>query len=326
VGAVTSSNALLLVRLGAFITTPPQPTSVREGSNAVLSVSVYSEAPPVSYQWQFNGVDIPGATGPTLAINGARDVDDGIYRVRVTDGVGSITSPGVRLTVLILPTMLAPFPPLNLTAVAGERLTFSAQLRGTLPIFARWRLIRTSGGNIIISPDQTNNQHLITKSYTLLPTDSGRIQISLTNAAGGNLSQTVTNAFLTVLADTDLDTIPDVYESANGMNPNDQNDAGGDLDGDTMSNRGEYIAGTDPQNPNSYLKIDLLEGGGPATISFMAVSNRNYSVQFADTLALPTSWAKVADVGAQVTNRQVSVVDPASNPDRFYRLVTPLQP
>jgi hypothetical protein len=325
VGAVTSSNALLMVRLGAFITSAPQPTSVREGSNAVLSVSVYSETPPVTYQWQFNGVDIPGATGPTLAINNARDVDDGMYRVRVTDGVGSITSPAARLTVLILPTMLSPVPPLNITAVAGDTLTFNAQLRGTLPIFARWRLVRTVGGNIIITPDQTNNQHFITKTYQLRTNDTGRLQISLTNVAGGNLSQTVTNAILTVLADSDSDTIPDVYESANGMNPNDPDDALGDLDGDTMKNRDEYIAGTDPQNANSYLKIDRLDGGGPATITFIAVSNRNYTVQSSDVLA-PPIWTKVGDVGSQGTNRQASVIDPGSNPSRFYRLVTPLQP
>ena len=92
-----------------------------------------------------------------------------------------------------------------------------------------------------------------------------------------------------------------------------------------MSNRAEYIAGTDPQDPNSKLTVDGVQGGGPATIRFLAVSNRSYTVQYADTLAAPT-WAKVADVAARATNRQASVIDPTSNAKRFYRLVTPQQP
>ena len=324
-GATTSSNAVLNVRLGEYITAHPQPTSVREGSNGVLSVSVYSVNPPVTYQWQFNGVDIPGATGPTLAINNARDVDDGLYRVIVTDAVGSLTSQAAHFTVLIVPSVLSPVPPLNLTAVAGDTVTFNTQIRGTLPIFVRWRLLRTVGGNVILNPDQTNNQPFASKIYTVTATDSGRIAISITNAAGGTLSQVITNAFLTVLADTDGDHIPDAYESAHGMNPNDPNDANGDLDGDGMSNRAEYIAGTDPQDPNSKLTVDGVQGGGPATIRFLAVSNRSYTVQYADTLAAPT-WAKVADVAARATNRQASVIDPTSNAKRFYRLVTPQQP
>lgn len=328
-GAVTSSNATLTVLLGAFITAHPQPVNVRETSNAVMSISVYSGAPPVTYQWQFNGVDIPGATGPILNINGARDVDDGMYRVVVTDQVGPVTSQAARLTVLINPTMLSPVPPLSLTAVAGELLTLRGQLRGTLPIFVRWRLLRTAGGQVTLSPDQTNNQHAISKTFTVGANDSGRIAISITNVAGGSLSQTTTNAFLTVLADSDGDRIPDVYEAANGMNSNDVADATADLDGDTMINRNEYIAGTNPQDPSSYLKIAALAGGlaggGPATISFIAVSNRSYSVLFSDTLVSPT-WSKVGDVSARATNRQASVLDPAFNANRFYRLATPIQP
>jgi hypothetical protein len=324
-GAVTSSNALLNVHLGVYITSHPQPTSVREGSNAVLSVSVYSENPPVAYQWQFNGVDIPGATGATVAINNARDVDDGLYRVVVTDAVGSLTSQPAHLTVLIVPSVLSPLPPLSLTAVAGDTVRFNTQIRGTLPIFVRWRLLRTVGGNVILNPDQTNNSAFISKTYTVGAGDSGRIAISFTNVAGGTLSQVTTNAFLTVLADADGDHIPDAYESAHGMNPNDPSDANGDLDGDGMSNRDEYIAGTDPQDPNSKLMVDRVQGGGPATITFLAISNRSYSVQYADTLAAAT-WTKVEDVAARATNRQASVTDPASTQKRFYRLVTPQQP
>jgi hypothetical protein len=334
-GSVTSSNAYLNVLLGAYIVNQPAPVTVREGSNTVLSVSVYSEAPPVTYQWQFNDRDIPGANGPTLAINGAQEAHDGLYRVIVTDGRGAIVSQSARVTVQIPASMLSPVPPLHLTAVAGETLNVGSQLRGSLPIFSIWRLVRTnnnqtiSGNNFGPGGFAANNQHFASASRLLVTNDSGRILMQLTNvlgpANGHGQGAPWTNAWLTVLADTDGDRIPDVYEDANRMDKDNPDDWRDDADGDTMSNRAEYIAGTDPQDTNSFLKIDRLEGGGPATISFRAVSNRSYTVQWSDTLG-PLPWSKVGDLFPRVTNWPASITDPASNPGRFYRLVTPRQP
>jgi len=47
--------------------------------------------------------------------------------------------------------------------------------------------------------------------------------------------------------DSDHDGIPDSWEQAHGLNPNDPNDAGEDSDGDGVSNLEEYRNGTDPQ-------------------------------------------------------------------------------
>jgi hypothetical protein len=89
-----------------------------------------------------------------------------------------------------------------------------------------------------------------------------------------------------------------------------------------MTNRDEYIAGTDPQNAASYLKVERLETSSSATIYFSAVSNRTYSVQYTDALN-PPAWQKLQDVFARSTNYSATVTDPASVPQRFYRLVTP---
>jgi hypothetical protein len=52
-------------------------------------------------------------------------------------------------------------------------------------------------------------------------------------------------------ADTDGDGMLDAWEIDHGLNPNDAADAAQDLDGDGLTNRQEFFAGTDPRNPDS---------------------------------------------------------------------------
>ncbi len=52
------------------------------------------------------------------------------------------------------------------------------------------------------------------------------------------------------LVDTDFDGMPDVYELRYGLNPQVQNGQL-DLDGDTLTNLEEYLAGTSPDNPDT---------------------------------------------------------------------------
>ena len=49
--------------------------------------------------------------------------------------------------------------------------------------------------------------------------------------------------------------MPDVWESSNGLDPNDSNDAGMDADNDGLTNLEEYGYGTDPNNADT-------DGGG----------------------------------------------------------------
>jgi hypothetical protein len=92
-----------------------------------------------------------------------------------------------------------------------------------------------------------------------------------------------------------------------------------------MSNRAEYIAGTDPTNAVSYLKINSIAAGGSATLTFGATSNKTYSIQYTDRLG-SGAWAKLKDVVAARTNRTETVFDPNFTTNRCYRIATPQQP
>ena len=160
---------------------------------------------------------------------------------------------------------------------------------------------------------------------TIVSNLSSSYTVRLTNRAlvtplAGNSA----NFSLTVLADSDLDGLPDNYELIYSGTTN-LFAAGLDADGDGMSNLAEYLAGTDPGDPNSYLRIEQMITQGVAAVTFAAVSNRTYTVQYTDVLPA-AGWQKLADVVSRPSNRVEVMVDPNWRTNRFYRAVTPRQP
>ena len=105
-GSVTSAVAVLTVLVPPAITAQPTNLSVVEGANASFSVGGVRDA-PLSYQWQFNGADIAGATGTSLTLTNVQPTNGGSYTVVVTNTAGSVTSAVAVLTVLVPPSITA---------------------------------------------------------------------------------------------------------------------------------------------------------------------------------------------------------------------------
>src|SRR5262245_23075630 len=95
---------------------------------------------------------------------------------------------------------------------------------------------------------------------------------------------------LTLGVDSDGDGLPDAWESANGLDPNDPNDADGDKDGDGISNRKEYLAGTFAFDPNDGFRLALAGvNSSDSTLQFLAIRGRTYTVQASADLQQWTS-------------------------------------
>jgi hypothetical protein len=123
--------------------------------------------------------------------------------------------------------------------------------------------------------------------------------------------------------DTDGDGMPNAYENqyAPTLNPN-LNDAGLDPDGDGMTNLQEYQAGTNPTQAGSALRIISIESTGPNTVrlSFLAVSNRSYRIEFKNALQDP-AWSTLTNISGVPTNRLMFINTTSAIPMRYYRLV-----
>ena len=115
---------------------------------------------------------------------------------------------------------------------------------------------RTSGINYSVSNPQTA---AIDDNGVLQGLNSGRILIT---ARKDGVSEVVSITVVTT-GDTDEDGLPDDYERANGLDPNDPVDAFEDADGDKVSALDEFKAGTDVNNKDS--DNDGIEDGEELT-------------------------------------------------------------
>jgi len=81
------------------IVTHPKPVTVVKGRTATFHV-IANGSYPLSFQWQWNEVDLEDATHASLTLERVQLEQQGSYRVIVSNAVGSVTSSVATLTVL----------------------------------------------------------------------------------------------------------------------------------------------------------------------------------------------------------------------------------
>lgn len=136
-GSTNSAAAALTVYgVAPFITAQPSDRAVYVGSSAAFAVAA-SGTLPLSYQWNVNGTNIPGATSAILTLSNIQASQSGNYSVLVTNLYGSTNSALAALNVSGLPPFLYEQPS-SVTAVEGGSASFTAVVTGTLPLTYQW--------------------------------------------------------------------------------------------------------------------------------------------------------------------------------------------
>ncbi len=155
----------------------PVSQSVIVGDNAVFSV-ITDGSEAESYQWQRNGVDIPGAIRAQYTLNTITPNDDNAsFRVIISTENDTITS--LAATLSVLPVPIAPtitLEPVNASALIGSSVTFQVAVNSNSPFSYQWQL---NGQDI---PGATE------VAYSLVPAslleNGNQYRVIITNPAG----------------------------------------------------------------------------------------------------------------------------------------------
>lgn len=132
----TFTLTVLPAILPPTITTAPAATTVNQGQNATLSVSV-TGTEPFTYQWRRNGTAIEGATAASLALSAVQASAAGSYTVTITNSAGSVTSAAGVLTVNTAPVITQ--QPRSVAVLSGASATLSVAATGSSSFSYQWR-------------------------------------------------------------------------------------------------------------------------------------------------------------------------------------------
>ncbi len=107
-----------------------------------------------------------------------------------------------------------------------------------------------------------------------------------TNAYGVAAGDSVTIVRGSVDYDSDSDGVPDLWEEDNFPDDGVATRATDDPDGDTLNNREEWLAGTEPTNAGSVFGVSIESLPARCTLSWGSISARSYAIYYTTNLNL----------------------------------------
>jgi len=167
------------------ITTQPVSQTANAGATVTFTVAATGTA-PLGYQWQQDGVDIAGATNPSLTLTAVTTTSAGTYRAIVSNTAGSVTSAGATLTVSTVSAPRITTQPVSQNVRSGSSVTFSVVATGSTPLYYQWQ---KNGENISGATSSVLRLSSVTR-YS-----AGTYRVVVRNSAG---SVTSNGATLTV--------------------------------------------------------------------------------------------------------------------------------
>jgi len=331
-----AQNATNATVQAPLIMMQPQGLTVSAGTPASFVVSAVGAA-PLSYQWLFNGLPIPGAKASNLVLAAARPSDAGPYRVAVFSTGGMALSADAPLVVIEPPVIIS--PPQSQTVAAGSTVTFDVAAGGTGPLNYIWR----KGGLNLNAPSL--------RTLTLpnvQPADAASYDVVVFNAAGAMLSPAATLSILgapainvqpasqSVLPGATVTftvgatgTAPLAYQwRKNGVNIPGANGSSFQIPGVSASDAAAYSVvvsngGGTVTSQNALLGLvgAPLITAHPASINLPAGQNASFSVTATGTAPLAYQWLFEDSPLPGATNAALVVSNASVASEGSYRVV-----
>src|SRR5207245_11736920 len=103
-GSTSAPVAVKVITGQAVVTVDTLPASGSDvvGSQVTLTAA-FAGSLPISYRWQRDGTDIPGATSPTLMLTNLQLTDTAGYRLQASNALGVVSSTASQFTVNPVP-------------------------------------------------------------------------------------------------------------------------------------------------------------------------------------------------------------------------------
>lgn len=181
--AISGGENYNLAMIGAgppVLTGKPVQRSSYTGAPFLMLASAVG-LPPLAYQWQFKGANLPGATNAFLLLPDLRPDQSGAYAVTLSNALGTVSATNTVLTA-IHTTPIFDTQPADRAIYPGGNVTFQAAAEGTLPLSYEWLF---NGAPI---SGATNSSLFLT---AVQPKQAGQYAVLVRNPVGTVSSSTV---------------------------------------------------------------------------------------------------------------------------------------
>ncbi len=186
----TTAETMQINKVTVITYIPTAPTitvltnqTITATSNTTLVPIISGTPTPTYFQWATNGVNIPGATSATLALNNVQYSQDGyVYSLITSNSVGFVSN-AMTLSVIVTPSIVGLN---NQTASPGDNVTISPTVSGVPTPTYQWQ---TNGVNLVDGVDANGSTISGSTSSSLSianaqVADSGTYFLIASNSAG----------------------------------------------------------------------------------------------------------------------------------------------
>ncbi len=198
-----SSLALYKTESETFpvVTIHPASQTKAVGQSAIFSVTAEG-APPLTYQWRKNGIEIRGATSSTLILENLTTAAAGTYAVVVMSPAGAVLSHGAVLSIYSPPAVTT--QPTSLVRGPNQAATFTLTATGTETLDYQWQLGSGMTWQDIPEGDPffgTNTATLTIAGWVVSALNGIQFRCVITNIGGSVTSQVAVMTIQSAMAD-----------------------------------------------------------------------------------------------------------------------------